>query len=83
MVINPALTTAYQVWEARGRGPENNVCRVAPFLLALVLVGNTGAERGVDYPNSWIWYRTLRCQHHETFNYILGSCCIGWINLCC
>ena len=43
MVINPALTTAYQVWEALGRGPENNVCGVAPFLSALVLVGNTSA----------------------------------------
>ena len=31
MVINPALTTAYQ-GEPEGRGPENNVCRVAPFL---------------------------------------------------
>ena len=64
MRTNLALTTAYREWNQRRRGPENNVSRVAPFLSALILVGNTSADRGVDHPR----YQTalqkggLKCQ---------------------
>jgi hypothetical protein len=58
MVINPAPTTAYQGVTQGGRGPENNVCRVAPFLflqyIARMLWRNSPRGRPINAPAAFI-----------------------------
>ena len=54
MVTNPALTAAL-IEGHRGRGIEDNVCRVAPFLFRRAI--HTNPHRGRSFIEDTPWIR--------------------------